>query len=128
MNAIVERITGMVDAPGTTRVFEDEQRQSEVWEVRRSTIEYTRLPGAHSGLAGWEDAAVDPNRLGDYLRDYCDLVRRRDYHTVLFGHLAKAASTLGSTLTCRQRAASTTSPGSLTRQEIWSSATAFSRR
>ena len=60
-----------------------------MWEVRRSTIEYTRIPGEHSGLAGWEDAAVAPERLGDYIRDYCALVARHGYHTVMFGHFGQ---------------------------------------
>ena len=74
---------------GTPKLFEDEQGQTEVWEVRRSTIEYTRIPGEHAGLAGWEDAAVAPERLGDYIRDYCALVARHGYHTVLFGHFGQ---------------------------------------
>ncbi len=75
--------------PGRVKLFEDERGQSEVWEVRRSTIEYTRIPGEHSGLAGWEDAAVAPERLGDYIRDYCALVAAHGYHTVLFGHFGQ---------------------------------------
>ena len=74
---------------GRPKLFEDERGQNEVWEVRRSTIEYTRVPGEHSGLAGWEDAAVAPERLGDYIRDYCALVARHGYHTVMFGHFGQ---------------------------------------
>ena len=88
-DAVVEAMVQRVEKPGVATVFEDERRQGEVWEVRRSTIEYTRIPGEHAGLAGWEDAAVPPERLGDYLRDYCDLVGRHDYHTVLFGHFGQ---------------------------------------
>ncbi|HWD02043.1 MAG TPA: FAD-linked oxidase C-terminal domain-containing protein [Amycolatopsis sp.] len=85
----VEDVSRRVREPGVTRVFEDERRQGEIWEVRRSTIEFTRLPGEHAGLAGWEDAAVAPERLGDYLRDYCALVRAHGYHIVLFGHFGQ---------------------------------------
>jgi Fe-S oxidoreductase len=74
---------------GQPKLFEDEQGQNEMWEVRRSTIEYTRIPGEHAGLAGWEDAAVAPERLGDYIRDYCALVARHGYHTVMFGHFGQ---------------------------------------
>jgi hypothetical protein len=70
-------------------VESDPVRQNDIWEVRRSTIEYTRIPGRHVGLAGWEDAAVAPDRLGDYLRDYRELVRRHGYHTVFFGHFGQ---------------------------------------
>jgi hypothetical protein len=34
------------------------EAQEQIWEVRRSAIEFTRVPGHHAGLAGWEDAAV----------------------------------------------------------------------
>ena len=74
---------------GTPELFEDPRHEAEVWEVRRSTIEYTRIPGEHSGLAGWEDAAVAPERLGGYIRDYCALVSKYGYHTVLFGHFGQ---------------------------------------
>jgi Fe-S oxidoreductase len=87
-NEMVEAARKLV-GDGRPKVFEDEQGQSEVWEVRRSTIEYTRIPGEHAGLAGWEDAAVAPERLGDYIRDYCALVRKHGYHTVLFGHFGQ---------------------------------------
>jgi FAD/FMN-containing dehydrogenase/Fe-S oxidoreductase len=87
-NALVEAAHDKVGA-GKPKLFEDEQSQSEVWEVRRSTIEYTRIPGHHAGLAGWEDAAVAPERLGDYIREYCALVAKHGYHTVLFGHFGQ---------------------------------------
>src|SRR5574339_818315 len=36
--------------------------------------------------SGWEDAAVDPMRLGDYLREFQALVERFGYRTSLYGH------------------------------------------
>ncbi|MBO0811310.1 MAG: FAD-binding protein [Microlunatus sp.] len=86
---LVEQARARVTAPGVPKAFEDEQHQAEVWEIRRSAIEYTRIPGEHAGLAGWEDAAVAPERLGDYIRDYCTLVAEHGYHTVLFGHFGQ---------------------------------------
>jgi Fe-S oxidoreductase len=35
---------------------------------------------------GWEDAAVDPARLGDYLREFQRLIDRYGYSTSLYGH------------------------------------------
>jgi Fe-S oxidoreductase len=32
---------------------------------------------------------VPPDRLGDYIRDYCALVSKHGYHTVLFGHFGQ---------------------------------------
>lgn len=85
-NHEAESAAKLVTEPGRTAVMEDPTRQSEIWEIRRSTIEYTRIPGEHAGLALWEDAGVPPEALGDYIRDYCALVSRHGYHTVLFGH------------------------------------------
>jgi FAD/FMN-containing dehydrogenase/Fe-S oxidoreductase len=78
-----------VSEPGVTTLVDDPERQASIWEVRRSTIEYTRIPGEHAGLALWEDAGLPPERLGDYIRDYCALVARHGYHTVLFGHFGQ---------------------------------------
>ncbi|WP_166459344.1 FAD-binding and (Fe-S)-binding domain-containing protein [Amycolatopsis pithecellobii] len=85
----VRHAAAKVSEPGVPAVVEDPRRQSEIWEIRRSTIEYTRIPGEHAGLALWEDAGVPPERLGDYIRDYCALVTKHGYHTVLFGHFGQ---------------------------------------
>ena len=74
---------------GHPKLFEDARHEAEIWEIRRSGCEYTRIPGEHGGLPGWEDSAVPPERLGDYLRAYCGLLARYDYHTVLFGHFGQ---------------------------------------
>jgi FAD/FMN-containing dehydrogenase len=74
---------------GEPKLFEDPRREAEIWEIRRSGCEYTRMPGEHSGLAGWEDAAVPPERLGDYLREWCKLLDRHGYTSVLFGHFGQ---------------------------------------
>jgi Fe-S oxidoreductase len=74
---------------GVPVLFDDSQSELDVWEVRRGAIGSTRIPGQHPGLPGWEDAAVDPDRLGDYLRDYQKLVAEFGYHTVLFGHFGQ---------------------------------------
>ncbi|HEX6445358.1 MAG TPA: FAD-linked oxidase C-terminal domain-containing protein, partial [Streptosporangiales bacterium] len=87
-NDKVESAKGLVTG-GVPRLFEDAKGQADVWEVRRSTIEYTRIPGEHPGLACWEDAAVAPDRLAGYVRDYCELVQKHGYHTVLFGHFGQ---------------------------------------
>lgn len=81
--------SGRAEAPAHPVVFTDPTAQGEVWEVRRSAIEYARVPGVSAGLAGWEDAAVAPEELGGYLRDYLDLVSRRGYHATVFGHFGQ---------------------------------------
>jgi FAD/FMN-containing dehydrogenase/Fe-S oxidoreductase len=44
-------------------------------------------PHQHETHEGWEDAAVPPERLGDYLRDFRVLLARHGYHGAsLYGH------------------------------------------
>jgi FAD/FMN-containing dehydrogenase len=44
-------------------------------------------PHKHETHEGWEDAAVPPERLGEYLRDFRTLLARHDYHGAsLYGH------------------------------------------
>ena len=60
-----------------------------VWTIRETGASATALstdPGAVDPVVGWEDAAVDPLRLGDYLREFQALVDRHGYETSLYGH------------------------------------------
>ncbi|MFE9656632.1 FAD-binding and (Fe-S)-binding domain-containing protein [Micromonospora sp. NPDC006431] len=71
------------------RCYEDPRQQTAVWEIRKHSAGTTRMPiglGGHPGWPNWEDAAVPPERLGDYLRAYTGLLDRHGYDGVLFGH------------------------------------------
>jgi hypothetical protein len=61
-----------------------------LWAIRETGASATALKlKAHPGpdpVVGWEDAAVDPLRLGDYLREFQKLVDRYGYRTSLYGH------------------------------------------
>ncbi len=60
-----------------------------VWTIRETGASATALtlePGATDPVVGWEDAAVDPLRLGDYLREFQALVDHHGYETSLYGH------------------------------------------
>ena len=76
------------DAP-SHRLFESPEDESAVWEVRRHSAGTARMPvglGGHGGWPNWEDAAVPPDRLGGYLRDYTALLDRHGYDGVFYGH------------------------------------------
>ncbi|ROR72474.1 FAD-binding and (Fe-S)-binding domain-containing protein [Bogoriella caseilytica] len=45
-----------------------------------------RTPSNAPAWPGWEDAAVPPERLGDYLRDFQDLMDQRGVDGLLYGH------------------------------------------
>jgi FAD/FMN-containing dehydrogenase/Fe-S oxidoreductase len=63
--------------------------QQKIWSIRETGASAVALsvdPGKPDPVAGWEDAAVDPLRLGDYLRAFQALVDRYGYETCLYGH------------------------------------------
>lgn len=69
-------------------VHEAEQVQS-LWSIREQGASATALalnPGEPDPIVGWEDTAVDPMQLGDYLRALYALVERYEYKTSLYGH------------------------------------------
>ncbi len=62
---------------------------SRIWSIRETGASATALTPAGGGpdpVVGWEDAAVDPLRLGDYLREFQALIDRHGYRTSLYGH------------------------------------------
>jgi FAD/FMN-containing dehydrogenase/Fe-S oxidoreductase len=73
----------------TCVLVEDEQKQQKVWSIRETGASAVALSIDSSKpdpIVGWEDAAVDPLRLGDYLRQFQALVDRFGYETCLYGH------------------------------------------
>lgn len=70
-------------------VVEDKAKQQKIWSIRETGASAVALsvdPSKPDPIAGWEDAAVDPLRLGDYLRAFQALVDRYGYETCLYGH------------------------------------------
>jgi hypothetical protein len=62
---------------------------SRLWTIRETGASATALKLGGQGadpVVGWEDAAVDPMRLGDYLREFQALIDRMGYRTSLYGH------------------------------------------
>ncbi|MDQ3894196.1 MAG: FAD-binding oxidoreductase [Actinomycetota bacterium] len=68
------------------KLFDDYAEQKRVWLVREGAIGVSRVPGELETWSCWEDAAVAPERLGDYLRDFKRLLDRHGYYCVFFGH------------------------------------------
>jgi len=74
--------------PGGARIVTDAHEQEDLWKVRESGLGATaRIPGRPDTWEGWEDAAVPPDRLGDYLRGFRALLARYGYHHAsTYGH------------------------------------------
>jgi FAD/FMN-containing dehydrogenase/Fe-S oxidoreductase len=60
---------GKVGSPHGVKVYEDPDQIAQVWEMREGGVGNSKVPGEHPGWPSWEDAAVAPERTGDYLRD-----------------------------------------------------------
>ncbi len=70
-------------------VVEPKAQQQKIWSIRETGASAVALsvdPSKPDPIVGWEDAAVDPLRLGDYLRRFQALVDRFGYETCLYGH------------------------------------------
>ncbi len=75
--------------PGLTRaeLLDDPERSEQAWGVRESGLGATAIvPGKPLRWEGWEDAAVPPERLGEYLRGFRALLDRYGYEASLYGH------------------------------------------
>jgi FAD/FMN-containing dehydrogenase/Fe-S oxidoreductase len=58
-----------------------------VWHVRESALgAMVFVPGEPDRWEGWEDAAVPPQRLGDYLRAISRLMAEYGFRSPLYGH------------------------------------------
>jgi FAD/FMN-containing dehydrogenase/Fe-S oxidoreductase len=70
---------------------EDPAVEDNLDQVRELGLGATAYPPhKHETHEGWEDAAVPPDRLGDYLRDFRTLLARHDYHGAsLYGHFGQ---------------------------------------
>jgi FAD/FMN-containing dehydrogenase/Fe-S oxidoreductase len=67
----------------------EKSMMARLWTIRETGASATSLNLGGKGVdpvVGWEDAAVDPMRLGGYLREFQALVDRFGYRTSLYGH------------------------------------------
>jgi FAD/FMN-containing dehydrogenase/Fe-S oxidoreductase len=71
-----------------TKLYEDPQEIKEVWEIREGGVGHSKIPGKHPGWPSWEDAAVAPERIGDYIRDLESLCEKHGRRvSCIFGHV-----------------------------------------
>ena len=70
-------------------LFSDEAEQKQVWEIREAGVAASRIPHVEDAWPSWEDAAVPPEKLGAYLREFMALLARYHYRYTLFGHFGQ---------------------------------------
>ncbi len=72
------------------RLLENRRDQDLAMKVREAGLGATRVPGKQPNTyTGWEDAAVPPEKLGAYLRDFYKLLDKYGYTVVLYGHFGQ---------------------------------------
>nr|WP_238598679.1 FAD-binding and (Fe-S)-binding domain-containing protein [Saccharothrix sp. ALI-22-I] len=83
-DAVAHRAAGL--APHSV-VVTDPGRQRTLWRVREDGAGLaTRMADGGEAWAGWEDAAVPPERLGAYLREFDALLAGHGRRGVTYGH------------------------------------------
>lgn len=87
-----QRAQALIDDVGreatSARLVDNDRHRAEIWQVREAGLGATaRVPGLRETQPGWEDSAVAPEVLADYLRDLRQLQRRYDLeHASVYGH------------------------------------------
>ncbi|TKK67275.1 FAD-binding oxidoreductase [Ilyomonas limi] len=76
--------------PPTMSLFDDEEQEQKLWQVRESGLGATAwVPGEPNGGPGWEDSAVDPKNVGDYVKDLRALFDKYGYKPSIYGHFGQ---------------------------------------
>lgn len=71
-------------------VLTDAREQQALWKIRENGAGLaTRLPDGSEAWPGWEDAAVPPERLAEYLTRLDDLVRDHGRQAAIYGHFGE---------------------------------------
>lgn len=60
-----------------------------LWRVRTDAAGYASVALAKPAYASWEDAAVPPDKLGAYLRDFDALLAKHGLHSLPYGHFGE---------------------------------------
>ncbi len=76
--------------PPSMKLFDDPVEEQKLWEVRESGLGATAfVPGMKDAWPGWEDSAVHPDNIGNYLKDLRDLFDKFGYKAALYGHFGQ---------------------------------------
>ncbi len=76
--------------PPHMRLFADKREMADLWKLRESALGATAfVPGESPTWPGWDDAAVAPEKLGDYLRELRTLFSKYEYTPAIYGHFGQ---------------------------------------
>ena len=81
------RIARDLEDRAETVVHTEPARTAALWKIREEGSGYsTRMSDGSERWSGWEDAAVPPEQLGTYLREFDTLLERFGKRGVTYGH------------------------------------------
>ncbi|MCI2417238.1 FAD-binding oxidoreductase [Saccharopolyspora sp. K220] len=84
--AAARRVAEAMGERAASVIHTDVARMAALWKIREEGSGYsTRMAGSER-WSGWEDAAVPPERLGSYLREFDALLARFGRRGVTYGH------------------------------------------
>lgn len=77
--------------PSSVELIDEPGQQERMWKAREAGLGATaHQPNGRDTHAGWEDAAVPPAKLGEYLADFKTLLERYGYESAsLYGHFGQ---------------------------------------
>src|SRR5207302_8476946 len=83
---LMHKLEGKPNAPDS-KLYGDDAEAKHIWKIRESSLgAISHVPGEPLTWEGWEDSAVAPEKLGNYLRDLRKLMAGYGYRGVLYGH------------------------------------------
>ena len=82
------RAEAIVEASAATEgwVVDDPARAAQLWKIRADGAGLAGVSLAKPAYGGWEDAAVPPQHLGEYLREFDALLERHQLQGLPYGH------------------------------------------
>jgi FAD/FMN-containing dehydrogenase/Fe-S oxidoreductase len=86
-----ERARAAVGPVNGAKLVDDPQEQRLLWQAREAGLGASAFPpeGPRDAWEGWEDSAVPPERLGDYLRDLRRLLELYGLKGPFYGHFGQ---------------------------------------
>lgn len=89
LNKLIKELKETDNSP-RIKTFDDPWEEQKIWEVRESGLGATaHVPTMAEANAGWEDAAVAPENVGKYLRQFRKLLDEFGYDCALYGHFGQ---------------------------------------
>ena len=73
--------------PSALKLYDEPAAEQHIWQVREAGLGASAfVPGRSDAHEGWEDSAVPPERIGEYLRRLANLADEYGYESSLYGH------------------------------------------